>query len=456
MSGKKRITVDEGAWNDAMRKASQLRQIQRDLPSMLATVQQAQQVQAARDRAEFQARQDQLTSRLTALSVEAQRIEQSTTRRINAAAASMMNEARKANENLRAETRQLVERQEQRFTAAIGAERAERERDVQGLRAEIAKDRDFRANLLAHARTVVSDARILHDAIAATLPHERYAPRKLDDLRRRLDVAESNVTAGIAETSLGQGQDLLFELGDLRAEVELREAEWRAAHLGAVTVVTALVAEISASERIDLADEESGLSAELDVDFWSYGELSKIGARADALAQRLADAADPPSLDELREIAERTVPSLDASMTEAITLAQARQYAAQVRVNVAEQVVTVLEGTTGYDLEGDPVFAGDDQRAAFYSKLSNGDDELVIEVAPDETGKSCVIRVLSYESGTPNEYLRAQRVHTVAAALGANGLPGTPAAEPGEPDPALRDLSLLRQRPSASPLPERA
>jgi hypothetical protein len=456
MSGKKRITVDEGAWNDAMSKANQLRQVQRDMPAMLAKVQQAQQAQSARDRAEFQARQDELTSRLTALSAEARRIEQSTTRRINAAAASMMNEARKANDNLRAETRQLVEQQEQRFTAAIGAERAERERDVQGLRDEIAKDRDFQANLLAHARSVVADARVLHDAIDATLPHERYAPGKLGDLRRRLQVAEANVAAGIAETSLGQGQDLLFDLGDLRAEVELRDAEWRATHVAAVTVVTALVEQISASEQIHLADEESGLSADLDVDFWSDGELSKVKARADALTQRLADEADPPLLEELQEIAERTVPSLDASLTEAITLAQARQYASQVRVNVAEQVVNVLEEITGYDLEGDPVFAGEDQRAAFYSKLSNGDDELVVEVAPDESGKSCVIRVLSYESGPPNEYLRAQRVHTVAAALGANGLPGTPAAEPGEPDPALRDLAQVRQRPQASPLPGRA
>jgi hypothetical protein len=456
MSGKKRITVDEGAWNDAMRKASQLRQVQRDLPGMLAKVQQAQQEQAARDRAELQARQDELTGKLAALSAQARQIEESTSRRIAAATASIMNETRRANEDLRAETRHLIERQEQRFTAALGAERAERHRDVQGLRDEIAKDRAVRADLLAAARSVVADARVLHDAIDVTLPHERYAPGQLRDLGRRLEIAEANVAAGIAETALGQGQDLFLELGDLRAEVELRDAEWRATHLAAVIVVTALIEQISASERIDVVDDESGLSAELDVDFWSDGELSKIKAKADKLSQRLADESDPPSLEELKEMSERTVASLDASMTEAITLGQVRQWASQVRVNLAEQVVHVLEHTTGYDLDGEPVFAGDDMRSAFYSKMTNGEDELVVEVAPDETGKSCVIRVMSYETGTPNEYLRAQRVHTIAAALGRNGLPGTPAAEPGEPDPEMRDLARIRQRPPASAVPGRA
>ena len=111
-------------------------------------------------------------------------------------------------------------------------------------------------------------------------------------------------------------------------------------------------------------------------------------------------------------------------------------------MNLAAHVVEVLEGTTGYDLEGEPIFAGDDQRQAFYSKLKDADDsEIVVEVAPDETGKSCVIRVLSYENGTPNEYLRGARARAIAASLGEQGLAGTTAAEPGEPDPTYKDFT---------------
>ena len=367
-----------------------------------------------------------------------------------------MNETRKATEDLRSETRHLVEQQEQRFTAALGAERAERKRDVAILQQEIDHDRAARADVLATARSVVSDARILHDAIGSSLPHERFAPGRLDRLGRTLALAEANVAAGTAEAALSTAQELYLDLGDVRAEVQLKDAEWRAAHLTAVTVVTALVERISGSERIDLVDDETGISAELDVEFWSEGELSKIRAAAAQLAARLGDEADPPALAELAEISERTAASLDKSLSEAIAMAQARQWASQVRVNVAEHVVNVLEQSTGYDLEGEPIFAGDDQRAAFYSKLRSADDsEIVVEIAPDETGKSCVIRVLSYETGTPNEYLRGARVRAIAASLGTQGLSGTPAAEPGEPDEAFRDFARLRQQPTTGAIPRR-
>jgi hypothetical protein len=457
VSGKKRITVDEGAWNDAMAKANQLRQVQRNLPEMLASVQRAQEQQAARDRAAVQAQQDELNSKLAALSEHARQIEETTSRRIRAATATIMNEARKANEDLRSETRHLIEQQEQRFTAALSTERAERRRDVAVLQQEIERDRATRADLLATARAVVADARVLFNAIDSSLPHEWFAPGRLDRLGRDLALAEANIASGAAEAALSLGQTLYLDLGDLRAEVELKDAEWRAAHLTAVTVVTALIEQISGSERIEVVDDETGRSAELDVDFWSEGELSKIRTLAGQLSARLADDADPPSLADLAEISERTVVSLDKSLAETIALARARQWASQARVNMAEHVVNVLEDTTGFELEGEPIFAGDDQRAAFYSKLRSADDsEIVVEVAPDETGKSCAIRVLSYETGTPNEYLRGARARTIAVSLGAQGLAGTASPEPGEPDPAFKDFARLRQRPPARPVPRRA
>ena len=96
-------------------------------------------------------------------------------------------------------------------------------------------------------------------------------------------------------------------------------------------------------------------------------------------------------------ISERAV-VLNERLTSAVTEARTRQWASQIRVNMAEMVVDVLEPITGYTWDGDATFAGDDQRGAFYSKLKHPDQsEIVVEIAPDEDGKSCVIRVMSYE-----------------------------------------------------------
>src|ERR1700677_1332182 len=280
--------VDQDAWNDAMAKARQLRQVQRDLPGMLASVQQAQEQQAARDRAAVQARQDELTGKLAALSAHARQIEETTSQRIRAATATIMNEAKKANADLRSETRHQIEQQEQRFNTALSSERAERQHDVHKLQREIDRDRATRADLLATARAVVADARVLYDAIDSNLPHERFAPGRLSRLGRDLALAEANIAAGAAEAALSHGQTLYLNLGDLRADVELEDAKWRAAPLTAVTRVAGLGEQISGSERSDVVDDETGNSAELDVDFWSEGELSKIGTLAGRLSARLS------------------------------------------------------------------------------------------------------------------------------------------------------------------------
>ena len=77
-------------------------------------------------------------------------------------------------------------------------------------------------------------------------------------------------------------------------------------------------------------------------------------------------------------------------------------------------------------------------------------------MAPDEDGKSCVVRVMSYETGNPDESQRVARVHAVADSLREQGLSGTPAPEADEPDPGLRDFARIRQRQARRAVPERA
>lgn len=456
MSGKKRITVDEDAWRETMRRANRLRDVERELPGMIAAVKRAQEEQAAKDRAAMQAQQDALTRQFAGLSEQARRLEASTTRRINAAAATIMNEAREADRARQAETRALLEQQGQRFDAALTAERAERQREAGALRAEIDLDRADRARVLELAQTATSDARVLHDAIATTLPHERFAAGQLARLADRLELAETSTADGAGQAALAHAQEVQLSLRELRAEVELRDAEWRAAHLTAIAAVTALAEQISYNSLITVTDDESGASAELDVDYWSDGQLTRVREQAEALERRVRDEAQPPTISELKDISERSAGALDERLSEVVAAARTRQWASQVRVNMAEMVVDVLEPLTGYAFDT-ATFAGDDQREAFYTKLRHPDEsEIVIEVAPDEDGKSCVIRVMSYETGHPDESQRVARVHAVANSLREQGLSGTPAAERDEADPLLRDFGALRQRRPAEGISGRA
>lgn len=453
MSGTKRITVDERAWRDALRKAARADDLQRDIPAVIDAVRRAQQEQAQRDQAEMQARQDRLDRSMAQMSDQARRLEQGTTRRIMETAALLMSEVRGSAQNVRDETRQLLDKQGRRLEAQLKKERTERQQQFARLREDVADLRDRGDRALASAAAQAADARVLNDAIADDLPHERYAPGQLAALGKRLAAAEANVAQGLGEAALAQTQEIYLSLGELRVDVELRDAEWRAAHLAALSAVTALAEQIRYSSVIQVRDDEAGVTAELDVNFWSEGELSALEAEAAMLADKMNADDTPSSAAELRSIADQEVAALERCLTEVVTKARTRQWASQVRVNLAEMVVDTLEETTGYVWHGDATYAGQDQRGAFYSKLRHPDDsEIVVEVAPDETGESCVLRILSYESGLPDESERVRRVHAIADSLRERGLEtGAPAADPAPPDPALADFDRLRQVKPATP-----
>lgn len=450
MSGAKRVTVDQGAWQQAQQAAARLRQVNRELPGMIESLRREQEAATERITTRFQARQDAFDRQLSGLSDQTRRLEAETSRKIKAKAAQLRSQVRDALEAARQETRASLEEQEQRFQQELERERQDRLEETRALRDEVQAARQDRDRALASATSLVADSRQLRDAIDRNLPHQRFAPGRLADLSRRLDMVEANIAQGFGESALSQAQDIFMNLDDLRAEVELRDQEWQVAHVAASSAVTVLTEQIRLNTSPDVIDEDGSPieGAALDVDFWSEGQLAELRAEAAALADRVAAEDDPPTQADLRQIVEKDIPELDARLTEVVACAQARLWASQVRVNLAELVVTTLEETTGYSWEeGQAIYAHDDQRRAFYSKLRHADDsEIVVEVSPDENGQSCVLRILSYDKDTPDEEERVRRAHAVVASLREQGLEvGVPTAERDEPDIGLTDFERLRQ-----------
>lgn len=449
MSGVKRITVDERQWAQARLAAERLRQVNRELPGMIEALRREQQAAADRVAAQLTARQDSFDRALSGLSEQAKRIEAQASQRLRAQAA-QLRRVKEAAERERRETGDALEDQERRFQQGLASERQARERQVRELRDEVAALGADRERAVALAATLAADARQLATAIAAELPHERYAPGRLAELTRRLGLAEDNAGAGLGEAALVQAQEAYLQLSELRAEVELRDREWQEAWLDADRAVTMLREQIRVNAMPPALDE-AGAAVEgftLDVDYWSEGELSRMAETVARVTAAVADPAGAASVAELRHIVEHEAPELDQALTDVVARAQAQQLASQVRANVAEIVVNALEETTGYTWEeGQAIYANGDQRRAFYSKLRHLDDsEIVIEVAPDDGGESCVLRIISYDAGVPDDEERVRRAHAVAATLREHGLQaGLPAADGQEADPGLTDFEALRR-----------
>jgi hypothetical protein len=456
MSAVRRMTVsaDEDGLAGAQRAASQIREVNREPPGMLDAVRRDTQAAIERATAEVGARQDAVDQALAGLSEQAKAMEARTRQRLAEQGTRLRGQLRDAVDQLRADTRAALEGQERRFAEELERERLERERETRDLRDEVAGMRAGRDDARALARDYLADAEVMRDAIASQLPHDRLAPGRLAELVSRLDLARGNVERGLGEAALAQAQQAYLGLSELRAEVELRFAAWQAARLEAGNAVMLLEQQISLNASPDAVDDNGG-SVEgrtLDVDFWSEGELSRLRQAASGLAARLADEANPPSVAELRQIADQAGGELDERLTSILMTAQARQIASQARANLAEHVVSTLEATSGYRWEeGQAIYAEGDQRRAFYAKLRHLDDsEIVVEVAPDDTGKACTLRILSYDTGLPDEEERVHRAHAVYDSLRAQGLQaGLPVAEGEQPDPRLADFTALSARTPA-------
>jgi hypothetical protein len=442
-----RMPVDRSTWQDARAAVTRLRDVNRDLPGINEALCSDQQRHLIRMAAEMQARQEAVDRSLAGLTEQTKELEAQAGRRLRAHAALLQDASRKLGE----EGRRSLDEQEEQLRSELAQEREERERDFGELRDGLAGIRQDRERVLAVAGDLVADVRVLAEAIADNLPHKRFAPGRLAAVDRRLALVEGNLADGIGETALAQAQDLWLQLGDLRAEVEFRDQEWQLAQIGAVSATTVLLEQIRINSSLDVSDEQGKRieGVTLDVDFWSEGELTELRDAVSALGGRLAAETHPPTLEELRTIINQDAPAFGERLTEIVSRAGARQFASQIRVNLAELVVETLEDATGYVWEeGQATYAGEDPRRAFYSKVRHLDDsEIVVEVAPDQDGECCELRILSYDAGIPDEEERASRAHVIAERLRDLGLRvGSPSAESDPPDPALADFDSLRQK----------
>ncbi|TDD89834.1 hypothetical protein [Actinomadura rubrisoli] len=453
MSGAKRITVDAGAWQEANAAAARLRAVRRDVPALLEGVRRQQREELDRAFGEVEGRQRRVEQVLTGLSDEARRSELRTAKRLRDQSERLRGRLASAVDEMRAG-------QDERIREAVERERAERREELQALGRELDGLRADRDRAASVAERTLADARLMRDAIRAELPHERFAPGRLDRLERRIATAEGNLADGLAAESLSLLQETFLELADLRAELVLLDQEWQAARVAALDALTVVAERVRFAARLPAPDERGepikGLT--FDVDHWSGGELARVRADLDARAGEVRDGG-APTTGELREVVRREAPDLERRFEEAVTRATAALLASQARVNVAEQVVDAVEDATGFAWT-ENAYAGDDQRAAFYSKLRHlNDNEIVIEVSHEDVDDgpgTLAVRILSYDRDTASEEELAERAREIASGLRERGLPvGDPVADAPRPDPGLADFDSIRtaKRGAASPRP---
>ncbi|MBP3081246.1 hypothetical protein KQH42_28760 [Streptomyces sp. CHA1] len=427
MSGRKTIQVDEAQWRRVQRRARQLQGLQQNVPRLLDDVRAQTRADVDRAFATVAARQRRQDEAVRQLSDRTRHIEADTGRRLREQAGRLHQELHETAGRIEEQTRQRLDGLRREAERALAAERAERRAETARLAQEVDAVKADRARAEETAHTWLADARTMAGLIQRELPHERYAPGRLDRLSQRLATAERNAAEHRFDAALAVGQETFHELSDLRVDIEQRELARCLAQKEAVEALVQVEALAEENRRRPVVHPDGTPLAgySLDVAHWSGGEYDQV--RQDAAAA-LIRARDPQTgTDDLVALRDEEAPALERSLGETVERAGMRQLTSQLRVDLADVVAQTLAEVAFYDLvEEECHYAGEDERGDFHAVLRHEatGNEIRVRIAqahPDSD--QCVIHVETSDHDVTAEAELRDRADAVYQALRQEGGP---------------------------------
>lgn len=288
-----------------------------------------------------------------------------------------------------------------------------------------------RQNAQRYAEQWLADARVILDYIEQQQRHQQFAPGVLDTLKNELNMSRGNLEAGHEQAAIATGQRLYGEALKLQAEIEYRQMEWDTYYSEALTSARVQLAALKVQQTARWVFDTDQGSQELDaeVDYWSDGALSSLKGRVE---QSLATLEQQPHTLTLDDLKQRISANQDgmAELETIVTGAKERLIASQLRVNIAEDVLSELEAE-GWRLQ-DHVWQGQDADAgkgwknAYHLKLRDqAGDEMITIVLPEETPIGSIenrVQFAYYPKDNNDEKFAARQTERLNRTLAKLGL----------------------------------
>jgi hypothetical protein len=335
-------------------------------------------------------------------------------------------------------------RMQQEYQDLIAQERAERQQQINEVQGRVGRIEEREAGAARLAREWLDDLATLR-AEVAKLPHQRFAPGRLERINTVISQGETNLQRGLAQAALVNAQSAYLDLVELRAETLYQEQRFEAAYLGALAEIRGLIAETQAHGQANLSAEGEE-SIEADVNFWSRGQLAQVQTELETLEQRLAQDKDTLTTEQAESVGQQAA-TLRARLPAAVNAARVAIINSQACYNVAQIVAEVLE-EQGFEVD-EGVYEGEDQRGRYAVKMRNrGGDEVVTIITPSADEELAYHTEMNFYDRAQDEALRQHFAQAVYQNLNQAGLQATPprtASDITQINEAARDLTRFRQ-----------
>ena len=356
----------------------------------------------------------------------------------------------------RQEYNKLIVEQESKFTALIETERLEREQKQQLLQQQMTELQQTFQDQSQIAQDLLVDVESIWDSIDQNYQHHRFAPGRLEDLKRGLAIARSNIQAGVSQSAIAITQQTYLDLVDLRLELEKKEQEWLLLYNATMSNLGVLLAQVKANQqcKVWVGEDNEAECFSVDVDRWSHGNLSKYEQELKQIELQLQQGESTLTIEDVRTISEQII-RLEPELKEITEQAKRAILSSQLRAEIADKVVEVLE-TLGFEMENserDAGYEGNDQRASYMVKVKNlAGEEVVSVITPEHEFGSNSISINTFSPTFIDERATRQNAEAIFEALDQEGIKGRDSLKCNpEARSEYRDVSAAKQRiPSVS------
>lgn len=278
------------------------------------------------------------------------------------------------------------------------------------------------------------------------LPHTRFAPGKLDAIRRHVEDAKRNYEGNMPEASLSTAQKSYWDIADLQTEVLKLQREFMLVHQTALQEARLLLEEACANRKrqLGLGQGSDKEILDLEVDHWTRGELSAYETEVKALENQLVNGENTLTAEQVKGILDR-IETLKPKLEEIVERARQNILASHLRVNIADLVVDALKDQ-GFFLQ-EATYEGGDDRNSFIAKVAHRDgSEVVTIISPveGEVGKNAVSIHSFDETYVDDETLR-QRAKEIVSILKEEGLEADAPKCEGKAKSEYKDIEAVKQ-----------
>jgi hypothetical protein len=211
---------------------------------------------------------------------------------------------------------------------------------------------------------------------------EQFIPGRVEWLERQLEQTRQNLEMGLSEAVIATSQQLYLTFSELRIELERLQNEWIFLYQAAWEGINRLLIQANECQYIQAIDLDGNLiDLQIDLDYWSEGQLSDTYDRASAIRDQIGDPAQLPDREFLRRLLEEEIPNLLKELEEIAVMGRINVLNSQLRINLADLVVRALQ-EQGFALK-ESDYDERDMRLAYGAHMLNQEgNQVIIQVAP--------------------------------------------------------------------------